>query len=193
MLDVLLTASDNSHWLITGIFTVLAALIFWFMRSKFIDLGRSDERIEGKIDKNFTYILKETKSIDRRVARIEGHLKLGPIMSSSPIHLTEAGKEILNESGIKEAADTHQIKLIEEVKKKKPETAYDLQEFVRQLFQDYDFGPEYTKKFKNYSFQEGKWGMYDILDVGAIYFRDIALKELGFDYSDLDRTEPEKQ
>jgi hypothetical protein len=188
---ILLTTSDScSNLLIPYIFTVLVGLIFWFMRDKFTGLSKNDDRVESKIDKNFSWLIKETRTIDSRVSRIEGSLGLALLISKSPLHLSPIGEEILAQSGIKEAADKFKIELLTKIKEANPQNAYDVQEVTRRIFQEFNFGEEYTTKIKNYSFQTGKWNLSDITEVGAIYFRDIALLETGFDYKDLDKTKP---
>ncbi len=176
-------------WFIPTAFTVLAGCIFWFMRDKFGGLGETDKRIEGNLDKNFTFLLKETKSIDGRVGRIEGHLKIGLFGAHSPITLSELGRKILNESGVKDAADKYRDMLLEKIQAQNPRGAYDVQEATRLIFQAFDFGDEFLNRFKEYCFNEGQWELSDLEEVGAIYFRDIALKELGFDIMDLNGEE----
>jgi len=180
-------SSAGTGWITPAIFTCLSALLFWFFRDKCAAFTETDKRVEGKIDKNFTYLIKEVKSIDGRVARIEGHLKLGSLASHSPLRLTSVGIEILEKSGIKDAADQFKDKLLEEIKIEQPATAYDVQEITKTVFQEFDFGEDNVRKFKDYAFQSGKWGLSDILDVGSIYFRDIVLKELGYKVEDLDK------
>jgi len=147
---------------------------------------RTDEAIK-RIDKDFDEVKKDVKSIDRRVARIEGKFGLGALGSESPLVLTKIGREILENSGIKKAADQFKDQLLKQIKKEKPPTAYDVQEVTRNVFKQFDFGEDVLKQMKEYAFQNGEWGLSDILDVGAIYFRDIALKELEFKIEDLNR------
>jgi hypothetical protein len=151
---------------------------------------RTDEAVK-RIDKDFDEVKKDVKSIDRRVARIEGKFELGATAGHSPLRLTKIGQKILQNSSIKEAADKFKDQLLEKIREENPETAYDVQEVTRQVFQDFDFGEDVVKKLKEYAFQNGEWGLSDILDVGAIYFRDIALKELGFKVEDLNKKSKE--
>jgi hypothetical protein len=172
------------------IMTAAFGALAWFIKDKFSSLSENDKRVEGKLDKNFTFLIKETRSIDGRVSRIEGKFGLSLLVGQSPLSLTDTGKEILLKSGIKEAADNFKDTLLEKIKSGNHDTAYDVQENVRRLFQEFDFGKEYVTKIKEYSFQSGKWSLYDILDVGSIYFRDIALSELGLKIEDIDKDDP---
>ena len=114
-------------------------------------------------------------------------MKLSPFVSGSPVQLTPAGQEILQKSGIEDAVVQRKADLMAEIKKQKPQTAYDVQEITKKAFQEFQWGEETMKKFKEYSFQSGKWTLADILEVGAIHFRDIAMTELGFPIEDLDK------
>jgi hypothetical protein len=200
-----------STWLIPTLFTLLSGVIWWFVRDKFTSMEKTsdkqyetltstDERIERTLDKNLGElqigvgdIAREVKSIDRRVLRIETNFGLSPLVSGSPLKLTEVGEKILNESGIKEAADTSRENLLEAIKGKHPESAYDVQKITRHIFQNIAWSPHVVKSIKEYSYQSGQWGLSDILDVGAIYFRDIALKEFGYEVKDVDASDPERQ
>jgi hypothetical protein len=169
-------------WPITGFLTtlvlMLVAALCWFIKRECDSLKSADQKNDEKLNNNFTFLIRQTGSIDRRVARIEGHLNLGTLTARSPLSLTAAGLEILKQSGIQEAADINKNKLLEAIKAEKPLTAYDVQEVSRRIFQTFDFGTEITERFKNYCFKSGRWGLSDVLEVGAVYFRDIALKEL---------------
>jgi len=188
-----INSSSVGDWFIPSLFVVLAGLIFWFMRDKFSGLGDADKRIEGKLDKNFSYILKQTRSIDRRVSRIEGHLNLSTMKTKSPITLSDIGKRILEESGIGKMADGFKDELLERIREYDTTTAYDIQKATRRIFQEFDFGQDNFKKLKNYLFESGEWGLGDVLDVGAIYFRDTALKEFGFQVEDLNKKQPKQK
>lgn len=210
--DAPASSGDGSNsWLVPAIFAVLAAAIWWLMRGKFTDMQRhfdtsfgglvgTDKRLEGKLDKGLgelqigiTDIVREVTSIDRRVFRIETEFGLGPLGSHSPVRLTEAGKKILAESGIKEAADANKGTLLNSIKNRHPETAYDVQKITRDIFQNIAWSSDVVKKIKEYSFESGQWGLYDILDVGAVYFRDIALREFGYEVADVDASDPDRQ
>ena len=144
---------------------------------------RTDEKVK-RIDKDFDDLKKDIKSIDRRVGRIEGKLGLGPIAGDSPLHLTEIGKKILNESGIKKLVDKKKEELLNELKKKNFTHPYDIQEWCFKKFDELSEKPELQELFKDYAFKKG-YSVSEIFEIGAIYFRDIALKELGFSLNNL--------
>ena len=174
-------------WLVgvffTALITGLIGLLFWFMRDKFNSLEKTDNRIEKSVKKFNRWAV----SIDGRVNRIEGYLGTAPFTSQSPLRLTEIGKEILKQSGIGEMANQFKDQLLQKIREENPETAYDVQEITREVFRDFDFGSDNVRNLKEYAFQNGKWQLFDILDVGSIYFyRNIALKEFGLNIEDLD-------
>lgn len=182
------SGGNTMEWLIPGLFTALCVLLFWFIRDKFNTLTNTDKSIEKNIKtigKWTAKIAKWAGRLDKRVGRIEGKLKLSPLTRHSPLRLSDIGKEILEKSGIKEITDQFKNQLLKTIQKENPKTAYDVQEATREVFQDFDFGEDNVKKLKDYAFQSGNWGLSDILEVGAIYFRDIALEEFGFDVKDL--------
>lgn len=150
--------------------------------------GKTAQKVED-IDRDIDKDIKPTlRNISDRVSRIEGALKLSPLAASSPLHLTDAGKEILKNSGMGIVANRLKDTLLIEIKKKNPKTAYDIQEVTKDVFSRFNWPEEDLKKFKDYSFQSGKWSLADIFEVGAIYFRDITLKELGYKIEDLEHT-----
>lgn len=203
-------SSNIAVWLVgvffTALITGLIGLLFWFMRDKFKSLEKADERIEtnirgdikdkfdiqektdNRIEKSVKKITRWAVSIDSRVNRIEDYFGTAPFTSHSPLRLTEIGKEILKQSGIGEMASQFKDQLLQKIREENPETAYDVQEITRQVFRDFDFGSDNVRKLKEYAFQNGKWQLFDILDVGAIYFyRNISLKEFGFNIEGLDK------
>lgn len=159
-------------------------IIGYFLQDKLKNLAETDDRLEKKVDK----VSEKVGSIESRVSRIEGSMRLAPISAASPLRLTPVGEDILEKSGIGAATRQFKNELIADIKKKNPQTAYDVQEMTKKIFQDFKWGEENLKKFKDYSFQSGKWTLADIYEVGAIYFRDIALQELGMSVADLDKS-----
>lgn len=169
--------------ILSTVMLLALGIIGWFMRDKLNGLVETDKRLEGKVDK----IDEKVVNLVGRISRIEGSMKLSPFGAGSPVRLTTVGEEILKQSGIGSATDQLKSDLMAEIKKKNPQTAYDVQEVTKKVFQEFNWGDENLKKFKEYSFQSGKWTLADIFEVGAVYFRDIALRELNFKVEDLDQ------
>lgn len=106
--------------------------------------------------------------------------------SNSPITLNEKGKNLLEKSKIKNLIDKNKQTLCDIIKKKNPQTAYDVQELAKKVIPSIIVDPKNFKDIKNKAFELGV-GVEDILFVGSIYLRDIALKECGFKFEDLDK------
>lgn len=169
--------------ILSSIILLALGIIGYLLRDKLISLGKTDDRLEGKLDK----IDGRVGGLDSRISRIEGSMKLSPFAATSPVQLTLVGQDILQKSGMKIAIDQKRNELIAEIKKQDPKTAYDVQEVTKKVFQDFGWEEGILKNFKDFAFQSGKWTLADIFEVGAIYFRDTALRELGFAIEDLDK------
>jgi len=111
-------------YLFPGLITALIGLLFWFIRERFNVLTKTDERVEGKIDK----IDNKVGAIDGRVANIEGRMGIGYATASSPVRLTQKGEEILEGSGAKAIIDKedNKKKILDKIlTKPEPTNAYD--------------------------------------------------------------------
>lgn len=101
----------------------------------------------------------------------------------SPISLTEKGKLVLFESKGHDFVEKNKKALLDEIKSKKPKTAYDVQTYSEEVINEQidleDFNP-----IKNYAFKEGiELGI--IIKIMGIYLRDFALSDNGFVINEL--------
>ena len=97
--------------------------------------------------------------------------------SGSPLHLTSAGEQMLEESGFYKFFETNRNYLINEVKKLKPKVRFDIEEAAKKVMFELpedlpDFGP-----IKEYAYKKGR-PLVRMLSAYAIYLRDQAIKEL---------------
>lgn len=106
--------------------------------------------------------------------------------SHSPVSLNQKGRELFDESGIKSMIDREKVLLCDNIKKKNPQTAYDVQEYSRIAMLRLIDDPNTSKQLKEKAYQLGV-DVVDILFVGSFYLRDLALKECGFKFEDLDK------
>lgn len=125
-------------------------------------------------------------SLGERIAKLEGGVerdRAAWVQKKSPLSLTSAGEKVLSESHGKAYIDNNKLSLISAIKKENPKTAYDVQELSRKVIvqksNDDAFSP-----IKNFAFMRGE-SLDRVIDVLGIYLRDIALKELGFNLSDI--------
>lgn len=138
----------------------------------------------GTIETNISWLKKGIEDLTTDV----DNLRDGAFSQASPISLTDKGAEILNGSGIKEYIEANQDKLIDTCKRQKLATAYDVQTFVFNMFDRLTFDAETDKKIKDYAFSHGT-STNIVNRVGAIYFRDMAIKACGFEIKDLDKAQ----
>lgn len=164
-----------------GVFGVVLAVSlthnFNMLKDKFISINGRLDKLDIKMRKFFKW----GRSADKLLRRVEVSLADGPFGSSSPLHLSLKGEEILRDSGIGEIIKQFEESLLKAVKEADVSTPYDVEESTLAVFEEFDFGEENIKKLKNYAFNSGKWDISVILRVGAIKFRDTVLKECGFE------------
>lgn len=104
----------------------------------------------------------------------------------SPIQLNQKGKEILEKSGIKDFVDNALPQFLDEIKEKKPQNAYQVQVFSREVIFRAKLNPEILNKLQVGAFSVGA-DLDTLLIVGAIYLRDLVLPKLGLKFEDLDK------
>jgi hypothetical protein len=130
-----------------------------------------------KLQQHIKEIERDIRGISERVSTMEGKLS-GTLVSSSPVRLTDLGNQLLNESGMKAIIEFHRTDLLEKMRDNYLPTAYDVQRFAKELvFDDLEFSESEENRLKEYAFSKGV-SLQAIKDAGAIYLRDIALKEL---------------
>lgn len=140
------------------------------------------------LDKNFEKIDSRLLGIIERIAKLESGLERDRehsrlVQSKSPLTLTDQGKVVLLDSHGKDFVDENLDKLIKEIRQYHPKSAYDVQEISRKVIEENSSTDEFIP-IKDYTFAKGK-NLKDVIEVIGIYLRDIALKELGFDITDL--------
>ncbi len=155
-----------------------------------LSLGKYKEKIDRhdkELDKLNDKLNDKINEIIQRLAIIEGGLERDRaniyIKSKSPLSLTEKGKALLLDSNGKDYIDSKKSEFIEELKLKKPKTAYDVQELSRKIIEQRTSNDEFNQ-IKEYAFKQGL-KLDIIVDVLAIYLRDLMLLELGFKIEDI--------
>ena len=157
---------------------------------KFSSLGDKIAHLEAqsvKVENSVNKMADRLGGLAERVSKIEGKL-FGVAISTSPISLTPLGQELVQHSGILDVLKPKKDGLMENIKKQNLKTAYDVQEFVRNIFSVDGLLLEEAElnRLKDYAFSKGV-GLTDILYAASIYFRDVALEELKFKVEDLDK------
>lgn len=136
----------------------------------------------------------EKANLNQRLSVLEGRFDerkdIGAFVTrQSPLTMNKKGEELLKDSGAKDFVDKIKADLIAKIRKKKPKSAYDVQELSVDIIKNYADKDEFIP-IKDYVFKEGM-DMEPIFTVSGIYLRDIALPELGFEYEDIDKTSPQ--
>ena len=165
--------------ILIAIFTVLVGLLFWFIRDKFGILTKTDERLEGKVDKIGEKV-EETRGavieMQDTFNRI-GYPMQRILKTTSPVELTEYGKKLVEESGFNRIFSENREKILGWVKERNPKNQYDVQEISRTVLLEYQNDPIF-ESLKQYAFQHAETSLEQILRAGAIIARDEIIKEL---------------
>jgi len=105
------------------------------------------------------------------------------ILKMSPITFTDKGKLVLFESKGHDFIEKNKQSLLDEIKSKKPKTAYDVQTYSEEIIKEKS-NEEGFNSIKNYAFKEGiELGI--IIKIMGIYLRDFALTDNGFAINEL--------
>lgn len=162
--------------------TFLIGIIGYFLKDKVRGLAENDHRLDQKVDG----IKEKIDKICDRISNLEGRFGIGYSVSSSPIHLTEKGEELLTASGAKKILDNkeNQKKILDQIlADPKPKTAYDAQEKTKEVIEKM-VDEDLFIPVKDYVFQKGI-ELEVVLHVSSIYFRDIVLDKLQLTKTDL--------
>lgn len=155
--------------------TVLAIGVAW---------GRLNTSV-GNIDSDVRELKDDVKDVRERFAALEGKTS-GLYQANSPISLTKDGDRTLEESGLKEYIDQNKQVLIDACDAGADmRTPYDVQECVFEFFDSHELPQEMEDRLKTYAYNHGL-KLDVLLRVGAIYLRDIALVQKGFDPKDIE-------
>lgn len=138
----------------------------------------------NKIDSDVRELKSDVKDVRERFAALEGKTS-GLYQAHSPISLTKDGDQTLTESGLKEYIDQNKQVLIDACDAGADmRTPYDVQEYVFDFFDSHEFPQEVEDELKTYAYNQGI--KMDVLRrVGAIYLRDLALEQKGFELQDI--------
>ena len=165
--------------ILSALITGLIGLLFWFIRDRFSMLTKTDERLEGKIDKMDSKVGETRGSVIEMQDVFErmGYPMKRIIQATSPLNLTEYGKQLVEESGFNKILQDNKDLILGWIKERSPKTQYDAQEISREVLlmhkDDVVFEP-----LKDYTYQHGETSLEQILRAGSIVVRDEIIKEL---------------
>lgn len=158
------------------------------MKAKMESVEKNLEKIESKWDDNISHI--KTR-IDHIYQKYQG--KSSPVVSSSPLRLTDTGKEIAAAIDAENILKRNYDALAELIHEKKPEHAYDVQlqsvDVVERELPNM-LNDEELKKAKD---QALKYGipLDSALAVVAVLLRDQILEKMGMPLGNVDKHDPQ--
>lgn len=184
--------SDFAPYIGAGISILLGGLsglfVFW---GRFSSAQTEIKNLKEKV----TDLEKRLNEACEKLAKEEGRNERDRahddyVKRDSPLSLTDKGKALLLDSGGESYVEANKKTLIDAIKTKKPQSAYDVQEFAREAIAERADTKEFVP-IKNYLYEQGL-DLERATRVLGIYLRDMALTELGFTPEDVDKSEPKK-
>ena len=140
-----------------------------------------------------TQILDDFKPLVNKIpsleAKVDALWKEKYTESNSPMQLNDKGKQILEQSGIKEVIRRKKNDIVKAVKAKNPENAYRAQSIIIDVVKELKEKPDCIPFLEKGAFESGA-DVEIILFVGAVFIRDEVLKELNFNKEDIDKHDP---
>ncbi len=134
-------------------------------------------------------ILDKTDKISEDISDIKPKVEILWAMqfvsSKSPLTLNGMGASILSGSGVKEIVDEFAPQLVEEIKEKNPQNAYQVQERAREVMLNMKNKTEMLPQLEVGAFNTGT-DVDTVLFVGSVYLRDLVLPKFNFKLEDID-------
>lgn len=169
----------NLDTIITILVSVLSSGITAFAVISF-RMGRYSEKIDQL----------EKCNLNTRLSTLEGKFENNQPLTKrrSPISLSERGTKVLTDSTGMKFVDDNYSELKTTVENKRPKTAYDVQEFSKEIIDGLKNDAR-INSIKEYAFKEGL-ELDDIVVVIGIYLRDKILKDKNWNVEDIDKYLP---
>lgn len=142
------------------------------------------KELKGDMKTNNTLLTECSTKLEERTANQPNRY----LKRKSPLALTEEGENLLKKMQGDKFILENQESLMEKIKQKVPKSAYDVQEYSKEIIKDLNDKDEFIP-FKDFAFKEGL--DIDLINsILGVYFRDIALPLLGYKPSDVDKHDP---
>jgi hypothetical protein len=171
--------------IITSIITAfLVSVIGWL-----ITIARYQEKVNALEKKTDTMEKGLQEVRDKVIAcetRIDERGHKGLAKNKSPIDLTEKGLDLLRASGGQEWIITNRPELLKAIKAKNPTSAYDVQEYSKEVLKDIVAKNDpRLKPLKDYAYAKGI-SLDDIIFVMSIQLRNEVMPEFkGYNVADI--------
>jgi len=177
---VILTLTTGNWIAIVSIASVIVITILGGIGRMLYKQGVLDASVEN-IDKKF----------DRLDEKFDKFLLLPLARGSSPINLTEDGEELFNHPKIQDFVNKKTDEIINKVKSFKIESAYQAQELLFDVVDQYKNDPEFKVGLENVAFAYSQH-IDIIMKVIAVGIRDRVFEHLDFEIEQIDNDDPSK-
>ncbi|HEY4963862.1 MAG TPA: hypothetical protein VIH90_04165 [Candidatus Saccharimonadales bacterium] len=177
------TSVDWANIIIPAAISLVVSILgVWGLLSKYREKVDQLEKIDAQ--KRLSSLEGRFEALQSQVNSLQQNSPSNFVKTESPMSLTDNGKQLLEDSGIKKFIDDNFDSLLAELQntlspKGNDYSAYDVHtialDTVISHADDKDFLP-----VKDYAFKEGS-NLENIQLVGGIYLRDKCLESLGFD------------
>lgn len=182
---------------IGGFFSAVA-LWFYSVRGKLNKIESIDGRLMV-VEEKVTRLESTDKKLSQLIAilvtqnTINGE-SVGKLVSSfSPLKLTDAGKDALNQSGLGEFMLANKDVLIAEVLKREPKDAYSIQQesmdIAREMTDMQIMDQAVVAQMRQFAFSKGM-NVLSILTAAGIMLRDMVLEHKGIPIEEVDKHTP---
>lgn len=191
---------DHLNQLLLALITILTAIIGYFVKQIFERTERTSAdvaeikpkvKILETISADVSNLKPKVRMLDRisaDVADIKPKVKFLweqlVTTSHSPLGLNERGTQILDQSGVKELVDQKLTELLEAIKVRQPQNAYQVQEGAREVMSQLKNDATLLSQLQQGAFNTGA-DVEAVLLVGSIYLRDLVLPTLNFKLEDI--------
>lgn len=151
----------------------------------------NNEAHTAQLAKNTDAVVDLTRYIDTRFHRNELRLirietvgeLLVPYTVESPMRLSEFGISLLKESGMEVMILNHKSALIKLARDQDPNSIPEADEVAKSVIDEFKWSEVCDPDpVENYMDNHPIGRMFDIYEIGAVYFRDILMEELGMEY-----------
>lgn len=169
--------------------SIIAIVVFIFTIG--VSWGSLKFRIKNMSETLDKSIIPDLKEIREKFCSVETKVdtlwkdKFAP--ATSPRQLNQRGNDILSQSGIKRIMEEKKQDIINLVKEKNPQNAFDAEAAVLAVVRELpELFPEIIETLKTGAFKVGA-DLDALLFVGAIHVRNEIFSDLGFSLDDLDK------
>lgn len=171
--------------LTAGNWIAVAAIVTPIVVGVFVGIGRMLYK-QGEMDTVIEGLIKTVDTLDEK---FDKYVMQPLARGSSPLNLTKEGKELFDDPMVQQFIKAELDKIIDQVKATRAESAYQAQEVLFKVVEQYKDHPGYRVDLENVAFNTGHH--IDILmKVIAIGIREDVFNHLTVDIADIDNSDP---